>query len=118
MDLSAWLEQKAGISGRALDAATKACETNFIDTLEDLRIAAKNESEYANLFPQVGLRTRISAALDGSSSADQISRSSEKELGDSKGPEKADKAIKNFNDAPMRQPAKIGAARGLPTGKR
>ena len=64
MDLRSWLESKAGLSGRALQMAIDACESNVIDTVADLRIAQEDSSEYEKLFAQVGLRTRITKALD------------------------------------------------------
>ena len=75
MDLRSWLESKAGLSGRALLLAVDACEANVIDTIADLRIAAKNETEYEKIFPQGGIRSRISAGFTASSDDDQISAS-------------------------------------------
>ena len=63
MDLRSFFESKAGLSGRPLQLAVEACEANCIEELDDLRLAAKNESAYLRLFPQVGLQTRISVAL-------------------------------------------------------
>ena len=63
MDLRSWLERKAGLSSKALQAAVRACEQNFLETVVDLRIAAEMESEFKETFPQTGIRTRIIKAL-------------------------------------------------------
>ena len=63
MELRAWLV-KAGLSGRPLQLALQACEENCLESIADLELAAKNESEYKETFPQSGIRVRISAALD------------------------------------------------------
>ena len=81
MDLRSWLERKAGLSGRALDAAISHCEENFIDSLDDLQLASKNEVEYRQIFQQGGLRVRISAALDANKGGqdEQISQQQPKQ---------------------------------------
>ena len=62
-DLRSWLENKAKLSSRALEAAIGCCEDNFIDTLEDLHVATKSRTEFQQIFPRGGIRARISTAL-------------------------------------------------------
>ena len=69
MDLKSWLESKAGLSGRPLLLALQACELNCLESVADLELAARIESEYKEIFPQGGIRVRISTALNNEDTA-------------------------------------------------
>ena len=73
-NLRKWLEE-AGLSGRSLEVAMEACEANFMETVNDLRMTSKIESEYKETFPQSVIRVKISAALEKISddNPDQVS---------------------------------------------
>ena len=73
-NLRKWLEE-AGLSGRSLEVAMEACEANFMETVNDLRMTSKNESEYKDTFPQSVIRVKISAAFEKISddNTDQVS---------------------------------------------
>ena len=103
MELRSWLERKAGLSGKRLQVAVEACETNFMETVEDLQLTAKNESEYEKIFKQGVIRVRISAAL--ASDVDQISLESKL---DTLNPRENEAANKTAPDVP----------KDLPEGKR
>ena len=67
MKLAEWLEHRAGLKGKKLEGAVKMCEDNWIETVGDLRVLAKNEKnekEFEKIFPQGMLRTAIRMALD------------------------------------------------------
>ena len=70
MDLRSWLQETAGLSGRALVVTTKACEDNFIESLADLRLAQSQPTEMDKIFPQGLIRLKISAALEDDGAVD------------------------------------------------
>ena len=118
MDLRSWLERKAGLSGRPLQLALDACEMNCLETVEDLRLTTQNDSEFKEIFPQGGIRVRISANLSVSS-APQISIPTAHLRAD----ESAETSYEQDNElsTPTPQPKaqpKVGSAQKLPAGKR
>ena len=62
-NLRKWLEE-AGLSSKSLEVAMDACEANFMETVNDLRMTSKNESAYKETFPQSVIRVKISTALE------------------------------------------------------
>ena len=109
MDLRSWLQETAGLSGRALVVTTKACEDNFIESLADLRLAQSQPTEMDKIFPQGLIRLKISAALEDDGAVDDESNNPSSQRKTKLTRERAGKE---------RQPAEIRSGLELPEGKR
>ena len=114
-DLRSWLE-KTGLSGRPLQLALDSCEMNCIETIDDLRLTAENESEFKEIFPQGGIRVRISAALADptSVSSPRISKPKENPRADESAKTTYGQDKEGSTPTPQE---KVESAQELPEGK-
>ena len=64
MKLEDWLEKRAGLTGKKLDAARHACDTALAETVTDLRRLVSDEKNFILAFPAAVVRSEISRALD------------------------------------------------------
>ena len=71
MKLEDWLKDRAGLSGKKLEIALSGCETNLVESVEELRELADedNEKQFEKVFPQGMLRTALLKALKKDPSA-------------------------------------------------
>ena len=66
MQLSEWLEHRAGLSGRKLDGALKMCDLNYVDNVSDLRELVEDEESkelFEKTFPQSMIRKALIRAF-------------------------------------------------------
>ena len=65
MKLSDWLEQRAGLKGKKLEVALSGCETNMVESVEELRELAdeENKEQFTHAFPQAMIQTALRKAL-------------------------------------------------------
>ena len=63
MTLESWLQSRAGLAGKKLQLAVKAVEDNCVESVSELRLLAKDETQFKETFPQSMIRTVILAAL-------------------------------------------------------
>ena len=65
MKLSDWLEQRAGLKGKKLEVALSGCETNMVESVEELRELARSENnlQFKEVIPQGMIRTALVTAL-------------------------------------------------------
>ena len=65
MKLSDWLEQRAGLKGKKLEVALSGCETNMVESVEELRELAdeENKEQFIHAFPQAMIQTALRKAL-------------------------------------------------------
>ena len=55
MKLSVFLEDRAGLTGRKLEAALKACDENFVETIQELHELKENNLSEMNSIHARGL---------------------------------------------------------------
>ena len=63
MKLSVFLEDRAGLTGRKLDLALKACDEHVVESVHDLQKMLNDKEAFKETFPQTTIRLEISNAL-------------------------------------------------------
>ena len=63
MTLESWLNSRAGLAGKKLQAAVSQCDDNFVESVSDLRRLAADKEQFMLVFPQGMIRTDILKAL-------------------------------------------------------
>ena len=73
MKLSVFLEDRAGLTGRKLDLALKACDEHVVESVHDLQKMLNDKEAFKETFPQTTIRLEISNALTQMPAEDRIS---------------------------------------------
>ena len=63
MTLESWLQSKAGLAGKKLQAAVRQCEENFVESVSDLRQLAEDDKQFEKVISQGMIRSVILKAL-------------------------------------------------------
>ena len=77
MTLESWLESRAGLAGKKLQAAVRQCEENFVESVSDLRQLAEDQEQFEKVIPQGMIRSVILKALKTSEDDDTGSEETE-----------------------------------------
>ena len=78
MKLSDWFEQRAGLKGKKLEVALSGCETNMVESVEELRELAREENnlQFKEAIPQAMIRTALVTALQKDPSVESQEKAS------------------------------------------
>ena len=66
MQLSEWLEHRAGLVGKKLEVALSGCEINMVESVEELRELVEDEEsekQFIQAFPQAMIRKALIKAF-------------------------------------------------------